>query len=204
MKKLVGLALILAGLVLGLFGLPMMMNGGSPNNILDNLRNNENTVTEKLTDIAEASVLEYDYSNAIVLNDYKKIFKTKIKIPFTGKKLVVTYDGKMKLGADVSKLEISIDKKGGKVSSVEITMPEIVITSHEIDRSSMAFPIEKSSLINSIKTADLDEIEQKAKDEIEKDVKGSSVMKEAEQEFKESVTGYLTALYGEEVEVVFK
>ena len=204
MKKIVGLVLILAGLVLGFFGLPSILNNDSPAALLSKLQSgNDKAVTEKLSNIASNSVIEYDYTNAVKLNSTEKLFK-KVSIPFTSKKVVMIYDGKMKIGAEISEVEAKVDKgTDGTVSSVSIVLPEVEITSNEIDRNSIAFPVEKSGLLNGIKNSDYDELEKTAKEKIENSVKASSVMTQAEQALKDNITGYLHGLYGEDVEVVF-
>ena len=147
MKKIVGLALILAGLVIGFFGIPSIVNNNSPEAILDGLKNgNEKAVTEKISEIAEASTVQYEYSNAVKLSD-KDTFIKKIKLPFAAKTIVMMYDGVMKLGADASKMEVSIDKgTNGDVKSITVTCPPVKITSHEIDRDSIQI-IAKDSII---------------------------------------------------------
>ena len=76
MKKIVGLVLILAGLVLGFFGLPSILNNDSPAALLSKLQSgNDKAVTEKLSNIASNSVIEYDYTNAVKLNSTEKLFK---------------------------------------------------------------------------------------------------------------------------------
>jgi hypothetical protein len=88
MKKIVGLVLILAGLALGFFGLPSLLKGGSPDEILNSLQGGKDeAIVEKITNIAENSVIEYDYTNAAVFESNEKLFE-KIKIPFAKKKIL--------------------------------------------------------------------------------------------------------------------
>ena len=205
MKKIVGLVLILAGLALGFFGLPSIMNGGSPADLLSNLQNgNDKEVTEKLSNIASNSVIQYDYTNAVKLKSSEK-FMEKISIPFTSKDIVMIYDGKMKIGADISEVEAKVDKSAtGDINGVTVTLPKVEITSNEINRQSIAFPVEKSTILNRVKNSDYDELEKTAKEKIENSVKSSAVMTQAEQALKDNITGYLRGLYGEDVEVIFK
>lgn len=205
MKKIVGLVLILAGLALGFFGLPSLFNGGSPTELLSNLqKGNDKAVTEKLSNIASNSVIEYDYTNAVKLNSNEKFMK-KITIPFTSKNIVMIYDGKMKIGADISEIEAKVDKGAtGNINGITVTLPEVKINSNEIDRKSISFPVEKATILNGLKNSDYDELESTAKEKIEASVSASSVMTQAEQALKDNITGYIHGLYGEDVEVVFK
>lgn len=204
MKKIVGLVLILAGLVIGFFGIPSIVNNSSPEAILSSLKSgNEKAVTEKVSEIAEASTVQYEYSNAVKLSD-KDTFIKKIKLPFAAKTIVMMYDGVMKLGADASKMEVSVDKGvTGEIKHVTVTCPPIEITSHEIYRDSIQL-IVKDSIIKQQKASDYDELDKKGRKEIEKAVKESSAMNEAEQYLKDSISGFLVGLYGEDVEIEFK
>ena len=138
------------------------------------------------------------------MSDKEKLFK-KISVPFGSKNIVMTYDGKMKIGADVSEINAEVGKDAeGNVETVAITLPDVEITSNEIDRDSIDFPVEKGTIINKLKNSDYDELETKAEAEIEKSVKESNVMKEAQAELQATLKGYIQGLYGEDVEVSFK
>lgn len=204
MKKIIGIVFIIAGLAIGYFCIPSMSKD-SPAEILENLKSgNEEAITEELSTIAEASVLEYDYTNAASWNENEQFLK-KVNIPFTSNVLVMMYDGKIKIGADVSQLGVEVTKNGeGDVQKVEVSVPDVQITSHEIDRDSIEFPVEKSSPLNKLKNKEIDELEETARSEMEENVEKNGTMDEAEKELKKSITGYLQGLYGENVEVNFK
>ena len=204
MQKIVGLALILAGLIIGFFGIPSIVNNNSPDAILNNLKSgNEKAVTEKVSEIAETSTVQYEYSNAVNLSE-NDLFINPLKLPFATKTIVMMYDGVMKLGADASKMEVSIDKgTSGNVKSITVKCPPVEITSHEIDRDSIQI-IAKDTIFKQQKASDYDEAEKKGRSEIEKAVKTSGAMKEAEQYLKDSISGFLLGLYGEDVAIKFE
>ncbi len=58
------------------------------------------------------------------------------------------------------------------------------------------------SIIKPQTASDYDEAEKEGRSEIEKAVKSSSAITEAEQNLKDSISGFLQGLYGEDVEIV--
>ena len=171
MKKILAIILIIVGLGFGYFVLPSMLSG-TIGSIVDGINNgDEAAITEKISDVAEESVLEYNYTNAVKLKDARKMFKD-IKIPLSEKEIVMIYDGKLKIGADVSKIKAEVDKGAtGEVKAVKVTLPEVKITSSEINRDTIKFSKESNGILNSIDNSDYDNLENKGKTEMEKTVK---------------------------------
>ena len=66
-----------------------------------------------------------------------------MKIPFTTKSFILTYDGTVKAGVDLDGAEVSVSG-----TTVTITLPEAEILSHEIDEDSMEVFDEKTSIFN--------------------------------------------------------
>ena len=204
MKGLLRTIIILAGLVIGFFGIPSVLDSTSAEISARLQSGNEKAITEQLTEIAEASVLEYDYTNAVILEDNdKKIFE-KFSIPFSTKQVVMEYKGIVKLGADISKMKVSTSNPFGNAKKVTITLPPIDIMSHELDRSSVKFPIENNSFINKLQNKDYEELEKKGDKEIQKLIKENDILDQAKSELKESMSGYLNGLYDGKVTVEFK
>ena len=128
-----------------------------------------------------------------------------IKIPLSEKEIVMIYDGKLKIGADVSKIKAEVDKGvTGEVKAVKVTLPEVKITSSEINRDTIKFSKESNGILNSIDNSDYDNLENKGKTEIEKTVKKSEVMNTAKLELEKTIKGYIKALYGNDVDVSFE
>ena len=164
MKKILGLVLIICGLGLGFFGIPSVIGNNSIDDMISRVKSgDEGAVTEKLSYIAELSVLDFKYSNATSITDKLEIenFKKKINIPFTKKQIVMTYDGDIKLGVDADKITVNINKgSGGAVDEVTVGLPPIKITSNNIDRDSISYPLEKNNILNNIKSDDYAKMEE--------------------------------------------
>ncbi|MBO5513418.1 MAG: DUF4230 domain-containing protein [Mogibacterium sp.] len=203
MKKIFGIVLIICGLGIGFFGIPTVTGGDAFSKVKNG---NEGAVTEKLSYIAELSVLDFKYSNATSIEDSYKIkqLQEEIKIPFTEKKVVMTYDGDIKLGVDADKITVDITKgAGGSVKEVTVGLPPIKITTNDIDRNSINYPLEKNNILNDIDTEDLAKMEEDGKAEMAEAVQTNGAMDRAKEELKSTITGYLTAMYGDEVKITF-
>ena len=208
MKKLLGLVLIICGLGIGFFGIPSVIGNNAWNDVISNVKSgDEGAVTEKLSDIAELSVLDFKYSNATSITDSREIdnFKKKVNIPFTKKQIVMTYDGDIKLGVDADKITVDISKNSaGAVEEITVGLPPIKITSNDIDRDSIKYPLEKNNILNNIKSEDFAQMEEDGKAKMAEAVSTNGAMDRAKEELKTTITGYLTAMYGEDVTISFK
>lgn len=207
MKRLLAIILIICGLAIGFFGIPALIGGAGIDDAVAKLRGgNDDAVRQKLSYIAELSVLDYKYSNAAAYTDQKTIesLRKKVNVPFTKKAVVMTYDGEIKIGTDADKITVEVKKDGGDVSEVTVGLPPMKITSHEIIRDSIDYPLEKNSVFNSLKTEDYERIEAEGRKKMEAEVEKNGTMDRAKEELKKTIGGYLEALYGDDVRVTFK
>lgn len=208
MKKLLGLVLIVAGLGIGFFGIPSVLGNASFNEAVSKLKSGDDgAVTEKVSYIAELSVLDFKYTNATSITDSLKIeaFSKKVKLPFTKKAIVMVYDGDIKIGVDAEEITVEVDKESGdKVTAVTVGLPPMKITSNDIDRDSIRYPLEKNNILNNIETEDYAKMEEDGKEKMAKAVESNGAMDRARVELKTTITGYLTALYGDDVKITFK
>ena len=208
MKKLLGLVLIVAGLGIGFFGIPSVLGNVSFNEAVSKLKSGDDgAVTEKVSYIAELSVLDFKYTNATSITDSQKIeaFSKKVNLPFTKKAIVMVYDGDIKIGVDADEITVEVDKgSGDKVTAVTVGLPPMKITSNDIDRDSIRYPLEKNNILNNIETEDYAKMEEDGKEKMAKAVESNGAMDRAREELKTTITGYLTALYGDDVKITFK
>jgi spermidine/putrescine-binding protein len=82
-------------------------------------------------------------------------------------------------------------------------LPEPKITSNDIDRDTIDFPIEDNNIVNGISTEDEAKMEEEAKAEMERAVKKNGTLQRATKELKKTMSDYLTALYGGDVKIKF-
>lgn len=207
MKKVLGLLIIICGLGIGFFGIPSIIGNASLDDIISEVKNgDEAAVTEKLSDIAELSVLDFKYSNATSITDSRKVeqLKKEFNVPFTKKSIVMTYDGDIKIGVDADKITVDIEKGNeGTVNEVKVGLPPLKITSNDIDRDSIEYPLEKNNILNGISSDDYAKMEEDGKKKMAEAVSNNGAMDRAKEELKATITGYLSAMYGDDVKITF-
>lgn len=208
MKKIIAIMLIICGLGLGFFVVPSFLENAPWNSTLTGVqKGNDEAVTERLSYVADLSILDYKYANACNYTDHRdfELLKGKLNIPFTKKQIVMLYEGDIKIGVDVEKITADV-KKGisGNVKTVVVGLPPLKITSNDIDRGTIEFPIESDNILNGLSSSDYSKIEKAGKVKMAKAVKDNKVMAKAKNELKNRMKGYLTALYGEDVIVEFE
>ena len=84
----------------------------------------------QLSEIRELATVTYAYTNMAQFESSNDFYG--VKIPFTTKSFILTYDGTVKAGVDLDGAEVSVSG-----TTVTITLPEAEILSHEIDPSSI-------------------------------------------------------------------
>lgn len=208
MKKLLGLVLIICGLGIGFFGIPSIIGDTTFNEVISKVKaGDETAVTEKVSEIAELSVLDFKYSNATSITDNRTIekYKKKVNIPFTKKSIVMTYDGDIKIGVDADKITVDVTKGSGDIiEEINVGLPPLKITSNDIDRDSIKYPLEKNNILNNITSEDYANMEEDGKATMAEAVANNGAMDRAKEELKLTITGYLTAMYGDDVKITFK
>lgn len=105
------------------------------------------SLTEELAEISELASVEYSYTNSVRFENHLDFYG--YKIPFTTNYFVLTYDGSIKAGVDLSRAQISLEGE-----MITVTLPPAVILSHEIDYDSMQATDETYSFFNRIDITD--------------------------------------------------
>ncbi|MBQ9020940.1 MAG: DUF4230 domain-containing protein [Eggerthellaceae bacterium] len=160
-------------------------------------------IANKLSDIAELSVLEYRYKNAASLDrdsSTLKFFSSNVDIPFTEKRLILTYEGIVKMGPDMSQASVDVD--GNKV---KVTIPHSTILSHELNEESFEYLVQDSGLFNPLKPEDDGALRKEQKGVIEKSIEENGLLDEADKKAQAQITSFLEAFDPElEVSCEFK
>ena len=190
MKKLLGLVLIIFGLGIGFFGIPSLIGDTSFNDVISMVKaGDEAAVTEKVSEIAELSVLDFKYSNATSITDSRTIEKYKKKVNLKKKKKSIVMTTK---GSDDA------------IEEITVGLPPLKITSNDIDRDSIKYPLEKNNILNNITSEDYANMEEEGKATMAEAVANNGAMDRAKEELKITITGYLAAMYGDDVKITFK
>lgn len=139
---------------------------------------------QQLEEINELTTVKYFYTN---MGKYENAIQFgNTNIPFTKKSFIISYDGVIKAGIDISKVEIDIKEK-----EIFISMPKAEILSHEIDTNSVQVYDEKNTIFNGLSVEDVTGFQNEQKNEMEERARNNGLLEEAEENAKKS----LNALY---------
>lgn len=111
------------------------------------------TVEKIIKPASDLITSKYIYKDADSYENYKNLFGK--RLPFTTDKVVFTYKGTVSVGIDLSEVIYEIDDES---QIIRIKLPEIRITSNEIDHSSFEYPFESDSIFNSTGMSDYTEL----------------------------------------------
>ncbi len=143
-------------------------------------------VLEKLQDVKELTTLKYTYTNVGSFENENEFYG--VKIPFTLKKFIVSYDGNLSAGIDLDDVEVNVDNKGKKIN---ITMPKAKILSHQIDEDSLTIFDEKNSIFNQFKIEDFQQFRVAEMKKVENDMIEKGFLDQAEERSKQAVIDIL-------------
>ncbi len=144
-------------------------------------------VKNELAAMSELGTMTYAYTE---LGSYKnkKAFYG-VTLPFTEKSFILTYDGIIKAGIDMSEVKVELSD-----ASVSVTLPAAKILSHEIDEESVQLYDEKHSIFNPFDVKDYTEFYADQKKRAEKKAKERGMLTEAQKQAESVVKGLLTEL----------
>lgn len=141
---------------------------------------------QKLQQENELSTVKYFYTSMGKYENSIQVGNT--NIPFTKKSFIIAYDGIIKAGIDMDKVQIQVDGK-----TITIAVPEAEILSHEIDQDSVQVYDEKNSIFNGLSTEDIINFQKEQKEEMEQKAVNSGILEEAEENAKESLQSLYSA-----------
>ena len=129
-------------------------------------------LSQQIQNISELAVVEYNYTNMGKFENQATFYGW--KVPFTTKSFIISYDGKIKVGIDMSLVEVKIKGK-----NISVSVPEAKILSHEIDEKSIEIFDETKNIFNQISITDYNQFAIDQKDKMETSVKEKGIIKES-------------------------
>ena len=132
--------------------------------------------TEEIQNISELATVEYRYTNIGTLDATEKFSFIDWKKPFSDKTAIVSMDGVIKAGTDLSKVKVQCDE-AKKV--ITITLPEAEILSNELFEKSFEVYEEKDSIWNPITLDDSNELRVQIKEKAQQNAIDNKVLEEA-------------------------
>lgn len=146
---------------------------------------NADIVTKQLLEVQELVTVEYRYTNMGVFEDQKDFYGW--SVPLTKKSFIVSYDGIIKAGVDLSGLNVQVSG-----NTVSVTIPKAEIMSHEIVEDSIEIFDEKDNIFNPIKIEDYAGFTQDQKGKIELKVQEDGLLDQAYQRAQSTIAHLLS------------
>lgn len=126
----------------------------------------------QLAQISELASVSYAYTNMGQFENSNDFYG--MKVPFTTKKFILTYDGVIKAGIDLSQVKVTVTEE-----KVRVRLPEAKILSHEIDADSVQIFDEKTSVFNPFTVEDFTDFQAEQKRVMEEKALAKGLLEDA-------------------------
>lgn len=146
---------------------------------------------EEIKGIGELAVVEYHYTNVGTLDAHDLFMQTNWEVPFSRKSAVVTMDGVLKAGVDVSKVRITADED---VKSIIVSLPKAAILSNELLEDSMQVYIEEESLFSNVTLEDSSALRKEIKFKAEKNALDHDLLRQAQEQAGDLIRSLIEAM----------
>ena len=157
-------------------------------------------LTQQLQEIEELATMSYNYTKVGKFSDNLKF--NGWDIPLTQKSFLITYNGKLKAGIKMDKIQTSIEN-----NTIVVSIPEIEILSNEIDENSIEVYDETKNVFNPISISDYTAFAKKQKETVAEEAIENGLLSEAATKTQSTIKKYLNAIPGisdsYEIEVKF-
>lgn len=148
---------------------------------------------QQLRDAQELVSVEYYYTNMGKFENSIDFYGW--QVPFTQKSFIVSYDGVIKAGVNLSGLKIDVDETD---KSVTVTLPESAIISHEIEEDSLEVFDESKNIFNPITIEDYTGFTAEQKGSIEQRAIDNGLLTAAAEKAQSTIFSLLSLMPGME------
>lgn len=145
------------------------------------------TLKNSLVSVSELSTMEYNYTHLGSYSDSLELGG--FTIPFTQKKFILTYDGTIKAGYDMSKAQVSVNG-----NDVTITMPKVKVISHEINENSIKVYDQTHNIFNQITVSDFKKFQVSEKKKALKEAISNGLYTKAQSHADEAIKKFIKAI----------
>lgn len=139
---------------------------------------------ERLQAVQKLVSTEYYYTQMGSFEEQKDFYGW--SIPFTTKRFIVSYNGVIKAGVDLSQVKVEVGE-----DRVTVTLPEAAVISHEIPEDSIKVLDESNNVLNPIRIEDYTDFTQTQKQEMEAQAIGNGLLEIARGKAVDAVTAFL-------------
>lgn len=147
---------------------------------------------EEIGALSELVTRQYIYTNA----DKRGSDETWIfgwTRPFSSKSILITYDGIIKAGIDLSQVVVDVDEKSHVIT---VTLPKSTITDNNIPQETITVVEAKDGLFNEVTFDDYNQFVSEQKIVMEQKVKENGFLQEADEEARTIVKSFLALFPG--------
>ena len=148
-------------------------------------------VMEEIRNISELATVEYRYTNVDTLDSSKTFSFIDWKVPFSDKVAIVTMDGVIKAGTDLSQVKIDCNENKKLIT---VTLPQSRILSNELFEQSFKVYEEKDSVWNPITLDESNELRVQIKDKAKLNAIANNVLNEATDRAKQLIQKLIEAM----------
>lgn len=155
----------------------------------------DSLISEQLNALRELVTTEYLYTNSGKYENQNQItiIGKDINIPFTGKRFIVAYDGRIQAGIDIGQAQIDIDEDA---RAITIALPKSEIISHETFEDTLVVLDETKNVFNPISIENYNEFVSAQKDSMEEKAIERGLLTNADAEAKRMVQSFLSQIPG--------
>lgn len=150
-------------------------------------------LSQQIQSISELATVEYNYTNMGKFENHATFYGW--KVPFSTKSFIVSYDGTIKAGFDMTQVQVQVKK-----NKVEVSLPKAKILSHEIDEKSIEVFDETKNIFNPIRITDYNNFAIDQKEKMEKNVEEKGLLNKAEDKAKTVIQNFIQSTYDNSAE----
>lgn len=143
-----------------------------------------------LENIGELATQSGYYTNVQVIDSSREVFG--LDIPFTQKKCIFSYDGIIKAGIDFGDIKLTVNEIS---HTIRVDLPEIRITSNQIDPDSLQIYDESSNVFNPLKLDDVNQSLIALQEEAEVTAIANGLLENAQQNAETLIRCFLQGIY---------
>ena len=146
---------------------------------------------QQLREVSNLVTVEYHYTNMGKFENTLDFYGW--QVPFTTKSFIVSYDGVIRAGVDLSEAEVKTEGK-----TITIVLPAAEILSNEIDEDSLEVYDETHNIFNPITISDYNGFTADQKQSVEQKAVDNDLLTAGRERAEETVHDLLTMLPGME------
>lgn len=143
-------------------------------------------IKNQILSVKELTTLKYKYTNVGSFENQQEFYG--MKLPFTQKKFIISYDGEVNAGINLEEAKVSLNEADKKIN---IQIPHAVILNHVIDEDSLTIFDEKNSIFNQLEVKDFSDFRKDKMKKIEKELEEKGFLQEADEKTKEAIVEIL-------------